>query len=94
MASVNGAPDGPLSDPVLARRERYRRAASQGQAAGYLLFAVAVILFVAGFALGFPGPLVTLTIVALVVGSLVLLPAIIVGYAVKAADREDLESQG
>jgi hypothetical protein len=53
---------------------------------------LAVVLFVVGFAFGFPGYLVTATIAALAIGSVVLLPAIIVGYAVKAAEREDLES--
>jgi hypothetical protein len=78
-------------DPVLERRERFRRGADLGQRVGYVLFAAAVALFVVGFATGFPGPLVGAVVAALVLGSVVLLPAIIVGYAVKAADRDDRE---
>jgi hypothetical protein len=81
-------------DPVLVRRERYRRAASRGQAVGYALFGVTVVLFIVGYALGFPSTIVAATVGSLAVGSVVLLPAIIVGYAVKAADREDREAGG
>jgi hypothetical protein len=79
------------TDPVLVRRARYQRLAETGQRIGYLLYAVAIVAFVLGFALDFPGALVPIIIVAMVVGSAVLLPAIIVGYAVKAAEREDRE---
>ena len=49
------------------------------------------MLFAVGFATGFDG-LVGPTIVGcLVIGSLVLAPAIVFGYAVKAAEREDRE---
>lgn len=81
----------PPTDPVLARRERYRLVAEWGQRLGYLLFAVAVVLFVVGFVVGFAGPVVPLIVLAMLVGSVLLLPGIILGYAVKAADREDRE---
>lgn len=61
------------------------------QRAGYALFALAVVLFLVGFAVGLTGGLVTAILVALGVGSVLLAPAIVVGYAVKAADREDRE---
>jgi hypothetical protein len=51
-------------------------------------------VFVAGFAAGLTAGLVAVIVGALVVGSLLLAPAIVVGYAVKAADREDRERQG
>jgi hypothetical protein len=49
------------------------------------------VLFVVGFVAGFTGAVVTATLVALGVGSALLAPAIVIGYAVKAADREDRE---
>ena len=67
------------------------RAAEVGQRAGYALFGVAVVVFVVGFAVGLTPGLVTVIVVALAVGSLLLAPAIVVGYAVKAADRDDRE---
>lgn len=58
---------------------------------GYLCFAVAVAVFVIAFAVGFNGPMVGVIVAALVVGSLLLAPSIVLGYAVKAAEREDRE---
>jgi hypothetical protein len=58
---------------------------------GYLCFALACALFVIGFAVGFTGPLVAVTVTAMVVGSLLLAPSIVLGYAVKAAERDDRE---
>jgi hypothetical protein len=48
-------------------------------------------VFVIAFAVGFSGPPVAVITACLVAGSLLLAPAIIVGYAVKAAEREDRE---
>jgi ABC-type transport system involved in cytochrome bd biosynthesis fused ATPase/permease subunit len=79
----------PETDPVLARRARFAALANLGLRIGYLLLAVAVIAFIAGFALGFPAVWVGLCIAGLVGTCIVLPPAIIVGYAVKAAERED-----
>ena len=79
------------TDPVLVRRRRLARGAELAQRGGYGLFGVAVVLFFIGFAAGFTGALVTAILVALGVGSVLLAPAIVIGYAVKAADREDRE---
>jgi hypothetical protein len=79
------------ADPVLARRRQFARAAELAQRVGYGLFGVAVVLFVFGFVAGFTGGVVTAILVALGIGSALLAPAIVIGYAVKAADREDRE---
>ena len=79
----------PSSDPVILRRRRLARWADRGQRAGYALFGVAIVLFVVGFVVGFSSGMVTAVVVALVAGSLVLAPAIVIGYAVRAADRDD-----
>jgi uncharacterized membrane protein len=85
------APTGQPDDPVLVRRRQIRRWAELGQRVGYLLFGMAMVLFVAAMVSGLPGALVTGVVVALVLGSVVLAPAIVVGYGVRAADREDRE---
>lgn len=79
------------ADPVLVRRRRMARAAELGQRAGYALFGLAVVVFVVGFATGLTPGLVRAIVAALGVGSLLLAPAIVVGYAVKAAERDDRE---
>ena len=79
------------SDPVLGKRRRIARWVRVGQRVGYLLFGLAVVAFFAGFAVGFGGAVTTTITVCLVVGSLILAPAIVFGYGVKAADRADRE---
>ncbi len=76
------------SDPVLDRRRRIARLVSLGQRLGYGLFGAAVLLFLVGFAVGF-GTVGPLIVAAIVAGSIVLAPAIVFGYAVGAAERED-----
>ncbi len=78
-------------DPILARRARIARAADLGQRIGYGLFGVAIVTFVAGFVTGFGDLHVRIVVGALVVGSVALAPAIVAGYAVRAAERDDRE---
>ncbi|MGH9225354.1 MAG: hypothetical protein ACRD2W_16580 [Acidimicrobiales bacterium] len=77
------------ADPIRARRARMGRLAAGGKRAGYGLFLVAMVAFVAAAATDFPDALVTTVVAALVVGSVVLAPAIVIGYGVRAAERED-----
>ena len=79
------------ADPVLVRRRQMARGAVLAQRSGYALFGVAIVLFFVGFAVGLNGALVAGILVAMGVGSVLLAPAIVVGYAVKAADRDDRE---
>lgn len=77
-----------MQDPVLDRRRRIARLVRLGQRIGYGLFGFAIVAFVVGAVIGFgdvSGPITA----AIVVGSLVLAPAMVFGYAVKAAERED-----
>ena len=82
----------PATDPVRVRRAQIARAANAAQRIGYALFAIAVVVFFIGFFAGFTGGLVTTIVVVMVVGSILLAPAIVTGYAVKAAEREDREN--
>jgi hypothetical protein len=76
-------------DPVRARRVRIGRLADLGKRIGYGFLAFAIVTFALAVALSFPKPLVTLVVADLIVGSIVLAPAIILGYGVKKAERED-----
>jgi hypothetical protein len=77
------------ADPVIVRRRQVARWVSVAQRVGYALLGLFCVLVAVGFRLGFPSWLSTLAIVAIAVGSALLAPAIVLGYAVKAADRED-----
>jgi hypothetical protein len=81
----------PGVDPVRARRARIDRLSRLGQRIGYGCYALAVVAFFVGFTTRYSSALVAVIVAALVVGSVTLLPAIILGYAVKAAEREDRE---
>ena len=78
-------------DEVLARRARIKRLVDVGQRIGYGLFGVAIVAFFFGFIVDFTDPLVSVIVVSMVVGSVILAPAIVFGYGVKAAEREDVE---
>jgi hypothetical protein len=78
-------------DPIRAKRARIAKLVELGQRIGYSLFGLAVVLFIVGFVVGYGGTLVVVIITALIVGSIVLAPAIVFGYAVKAAERDDRE---
>ena len=76
-------------DPIRARRARIARWVSLGQRVGYTALLVAIVCFVVGAILEFPPGLVTATIVALVIAIVVLPVPIVMGYGIRAAERED-----
>lgn len=78
-------------DPVRARRARVAGWTLLANRIGYLVLALAMALFVVGFAMGFTPTMVTLVLVPLIVSFVLLAPSIVLGYAVKAAEREDRE---
>ena len=80
-----------MNDPIRARRQQVARWSLLANRVGYLFVAVAVAVFIIGFALGFTPPVVVIVVTTLLIGSALLLPSIILGYAVKAAEREDRE---
>lgn len=77
-------------DPLMIRRRRFARFADQGKRWGYLLFLAAMVAFFIGLFTDFTDFWGWLMIGCLLAGSALLLPAIIIGYAVKAAERDDL----
>ena len=79
-------------DPVRARRLWVARLAAMGQRVGYGLYGLAVVLFGLALATDLPGGLVAAVVASLVVGSAVLAPAIVLGFAARAAEREAREA--
>ena len=78
-------------DPVLRRRRAVERWTLLANRVGYLVLALSVALFVIAFAVGFSSALAGAVVAALLVSFVLLAPSIVLGYAVKAADREDAE---
>lgn len=79
------------NDSVRSRRQIISRINDAANRLGYLLWAIAMVCFVTAFIIGFKGPLVTAVTACIIAGSVLLAPSIIIGYAVKAAERDDLE---
>ena len=77
------------ADPVRARLERVARWTRLANRAGYALLVLAVAVFFIALATGFSGTLATLVLVSLVAACALLAPSIVLGYAVKAAERDD-----
>ena len=80
-----------MTDPVRARRKQVARWTRRANRLGYLCFAIAIVTFVVGFIVSFNGTVSTIVIASMIVGSVLLAPAIVLGYAVKAAERDDRE---
>ena len=78
-------------DPVRARRQTVARWTRLANRLGYLCFGIAIVTFVIGFIVSFNGAVSAVVIASLIVGSVLLAPAIVLGYAVKAAERDDRE---
>ncbi len=86
--SAPGTP-GTEPDPVAQRRARLLRLTSAGQRFGYACFALAMVLFVIALVAQLPTWLVTTIVVLMAAGSIVLLPAIILSYGAKAAEKDE-----
>ena len=80
-----------MSDPVRERRARIAKLVRIGLGAGYGLFALAVVLFLVGLIAGYSDGITQTIVICLVVGSIVLAPAIVFNYAVRAAEKDDAE---
>ncbi len=78
-----------MDDPVLARRARIAGLVVLGKRIGYGLYLAAIVLFAVGLVGRYTSTITTTIVTCLVVGSIVLAPAIVFGYGVKAAERED-----
>ncbi len=80
-----------VPDPIVERRIRIARLVKAAKRVGYALFVAAMVLFFVGIATELSGALTAAIATCLVAGSIVLAPAIVLGYAVRSAHREDHE---
>ena len=80
------------TDHVRQRRAVVAKWTLLANRVGYLVLALAVAIFIIAFAVGFSSVLATTVVVCLVISFVLLAPSIVLGYAVKAAEREDLEN--
>ncbi len=79
-------------DPVVVRRARIARWVGLGKRVGYGMLLLAVVAFAVAAVAGFPDAAVTVTVVALVAACIVLPAPIVLGYGLRAAEREDREA--
>ena len=79
-------------DPVVARRAHIARWVGLAKRIGYTLLLLAIVAFAAAAIAGFPSGLVTATVVALIAACVVLPVPIVMGYGLRAAEREDREA--
>ena len=80
----------PLNDPVRARRAAVAKWNTVATRVGYALFLVAIVMFFVALATNFSQGKVTVITTSMIIGSALLAPAIVVGYAVKAAEKDDV----
>ncbi len=78
-------------DPVRVRRAQVARWTLLANRVGYLFVALAMAVFVIAFVVGFSSLMASIVITTFVIGCVLLAPSIVLGYAVKAAEREDRE---
>ena len=78
-----------MTDPVRQRRASVARWVALGKRVGYSLWGAAVVLVVVALLTDLPSGVVTAATACLIAGAVLLAPAIVLGYAVKAAERDD-----
>ena len=89
MSRGAGVPAFGVDDPIVQRRASIARLVKWAKAIGYGLFLVAILAFI-GTKMDRPTTLLTGIVTwSMVIGSILLAPAIVFGYAVNAAERED-----
>ena len=76
-------------DPVLRRRARVARLVVIAQRAGYACLLGAIVVFVVAAATSFPHWAVTTCVVALIAACVILPVPIVLGYGVRAAQRDE-----
>lgn len=79
------------NDPVRLRRARLAQWTLLANRIGYLLLALAIALFVVAWMTEFPRGVTAVTIACLISSCVLLAPSIVLGYGIKAAERDDRE---
>jgi len=75
---------------VRARRALVAKWNTIATKVGYALFAIAIVMFFVALTTDFSSGKVTIITTSMIIGSVLLAPAIVVGYAVKAAEKDDV----
>lgn len=83
---------GPPADPVLERRAQVARINRLALWVGGGCYALATVLFFVAIATTFTSLLATVLTALLLIGSVLLAPAMVFHYAIRAADRADREN--
>lgn len=76
-------------DPILIRRARFAAMAKQGKRVGYGLLVVAVAAFTMGTIAGYTTVVTTVVTVSMLATTVTLAPAMVIGYAVAKAERDE-----
>ncbi len=93
-SATNPASNPTEDDPVLIRRANIARAVLLGKRVGYSLFALAIVVFFFGFFGRLTDTKVTIIVASMLIGSVILAPAIVFGYGVAKAVREESDETG
>jgi len=80
-------------DPILERRAQIARLVQLAQRVGYTVLIIAIVAFAVGLATDFPSWLVTVSIVGLVAAIVILPIPIVLGYGVRAAERDERSAE-
>jgi len=96
LEDVEASPAGqmvvlPTTVPPKPQRFTFARELLRNPKAG---IGVAIVVFFVGYVIGYSGATVAVIVTSLAVGSVVLAPAIVFSYAVRAAEREDRDQGG
>ncbi|MCU1389413.1 MAG: hypothetical protein JWL72_2751 [Ilumatobacteraceae bacterium] len=83
-------PAAPVVDAVRARRAAVAKWNAIASRVGYVMFLIAVVMFFVALATTFSQGKVTIITTTMIIGSVLLAPAIVIGYAVKAAEKDDV----
>jgi len=83
------ANNGSHGDPVRNRRKIISKWTNLAKRIGYLCYLVSIVAVAVGLSWRFTPLVGRIGTLSLMIGSVLLAPAIVLGYAVKAADRED-----
>ena len=78
-----------MADPVIERRAAIARWCAIGRRVGWGLIALAVVVFAVGAVTGFSDAVIVTVVAALAASAVALIPAVIFGYGVSAAEKED-----
>ena len=82
----------PDQDPILIKRALVSSWAKRASNLGYLLFGVSMVAVLWGVVVDFTPIVSRIASIALIIGCVVLAPAILVQYSVKAAVRDEREN--